>query len=92
MIKHILHIPSGEMYPVSISDKFWNMKLETMDILRKAQSEEHIPVTIQYGDFFLHFDTKFDEFLFKCVSNQEQYKYINYNVQISVLSDEFEIL
>jgi hypothetical protein len=91
---YILHIPSGEMYPVEVSNKklwFDCLKPDVMDAIQIAQAEEHTSITIPWGDVNIHFIRKFDAYLFKCSPPSEITEY-TLNMPITVLSDEFELI
>lgn len=91
---YILHVPSGETYPVDVTyHSYWfnKEKPNVIDAIQLAQAEEDNAVTVSWGDILIHFTKKFDAFLFKC---QPPTEIINYtlNMPIVVLSDEFELI
>jgi hypothetical protein len=91
---YILHVPSGEMYPVEVgkSNLWFNCpKPDVIDAIQIAQAEEHTPITIPWGDILINFTSKFDAYLFKCHPPSEIPKY-TLNIPITVLSDEFELI
>ncbi|MCI4437505.1 MAG: hypothetical protein JHC33_11920 [Ignisphaera sp.] len=93
-IVYILHVPSGEMYPVEVSEtepwyKF--TKLDVIDAIQIAQAEEHTSITIPWGKVNIYFTSKFDAYLFKCNPPNEISEY-TLRMPITVLSDEFELI
>jgi hypothetical protein len=91
---YILHVPSGEMYPVEVSNsKLWFdcLKPDVMDAIQIAQAEEHTPITIPWGDILIKLSSKFDAYLFKCSPPSKITEY-TLNMPITFLSDEFELI